>query len=173
MDLDACSFWYAVIVGLLLFAILYFVRRIVNWYRRRDAKEDDDSVPEKLGWDLDHTDRNFIRAALAASLLTLLICWVTNHNKTDEFPNMVTPTLVTRRAAAGRDGIFEPDAFLETPRSEVSMRDIETMRSGEDAFFNALERMGNDPNMAERVVQGVNNAFPVASPEMIFITPDN
>jgi hypothetical protein len=160
MSLDPCSFLYAIGVGLLLFAMLYFIRRLVNAFER--SNEDKSKNTEKLGWDFDQMDRNFVRASLAAALLTLLICWFTNHDK-EKYPEFKSGT-PRRISAAGRDDEFplETPPFFETPTSDLLPGDLHTgggsvdffntsggnlgdraIAAGERKVLNALERLGD------------------------------
>ena len=170
MAWDPCSLLYALGVGLLLFAMLYFIRRLVNAFQRKD-----DETREKLGWEIDHMDRNFIRAALAASLLTLLICWFSNHDKETSYPQFNSADSFSGRLrAAGRDDGFPLDTpYLETPMSDVNMDNLVTGGTG-DELMNALERLGNG-NIAENFGDDVRAAIPLMSPppnRINVITPE-
>lgn len=149
MSLDPCSFLYAIGVGLLLFAMLYFIRRLVNAFER--SNEDEPKNTEKLGWDFDQMDRNFVRASLAAALLTLLICWFTNHDK-EKYPEFKSATPFGRTRAAGREDEFPletPSSFIETPVSPLNQRDIFTGGSND-----LLETWGGNPNLGDRAIAG-------------------
>jgi hypothetical protein len=184
--MDPCSFLYAIGVGLLLFAMLYFIRRLVNAFQRNN--EDESKNTEKLGWDFDQTDRNFVRASLAASLLTLLICWFTNHDKEKTYADFGSAEQFSGRPrVAGREDDFplETPSF-ETP-SDLNMKDIVTgpgsddllntwggnagdrALAGEQQLLNALETLG-DGNL------GAGRDIPLISPtfnEINVITPEN
>ena len=92
---DLCNFGWALLIGAFVFMILFGGRRAHNRHKRRNHTKDRDDgkisnsdvrsgdvsndVPEHLDWSLDKRDRDFIRAALLASALALLFCYLKNR----------------------------------------------------------------------------------------------
>jgi len=116
--MDPCSPLYAVGVGILLFALLYFVRRFINWLSRRNAEEDlknGKNVPHELEWGLDHTDRSFIRAAIASSLVTMLLCWFQGRKTIKSYTSLEGPRSID--TSVYRGGVFDSESL----RSDSSL----------------------------------------------------
>jgi hypothetical protein len=82
---DICSLANALAFGTLVFVVLYTGRRAHNRWKRRDVTRNvndspsvsdiDNGIPEHLPWELDHSDRDLIRAALLSTGIALLFCY--------------------------------------------------------------------------------------------------
>lgn len=115
--MDPQSWTHALLAGLLagliLFAVLYFGRRLVNRFRRRNADKKPDDVPDEIGWDIDRTDRTYVRIALGSAILTT---WLKHYlaNKSavkpyrnltsDVYPGLETPDVFSAEEWLGPDG---------------------------------------------------------------------
>lgn len=128
--MDPCSIVYSLGVGLLLFAVMYLVRRLYNWFERRNAERDvkeGKDVKPALPWGLDHTDRSLIRVAIGASLVTMLLCWFQGRKRPAKSYTVESYTTFgpaeSQEAVvySGQGGIFNNDSALNSAESNSSL----------------------------------------------------
>lgn len=100
MGFNFCNIAYPLLIGTLLFALLYSGRRAHNRHRRRNRTGNGDTgndigiskngvgtnevgtgIPEHLEWGFDKRDRDFLRAAILVTAICLLLCYLHNRKK--------------------------------------------------------------------------------------------